>query len=460
MEFKPPPSLKRVPSNVFDRGFKLAKLTAKLSVRAVGHSLGKWAPDWIHEKGNPESLRRYLGAQASLLTNELGQLKGSVMKAGQLLSTYGEHFLPPEVNQFLKSLQSESTPLEWSEIEKVLKRELGKEKLDLLEIDPTAWAAASLGQVHRAKIRTTGEEVALKIQYPGVDRAIETDLAFLRLIFQITDIFPTGFQSEPIMNEIRQMLTRELDYNLEFTATKWFHEKLESEPYIQVPKVYEDFSTRAILTTEFIASLPVDDIQVRSWPQSVRNKIAELFLSVYMCELFEWGRIQTDPHFGNYRVRLSEDGNPILVLLDFGAVREISPAFQSSYHLMVSGAIHRNADDVLAGGSALGFIQPKDPPQLRQLFVDLCFLITEPFVDPSWNINLQNFMNLNGEYDWGISDLPQRVARLGAQMVTQFQFRTPPQEVVFIDRKLGGTFTFLSNLNAVLNARPLVSRYL
>lgn len=287
MEFKPPPSLKRVPSNVFDRGFKLAKLTAKLSVRAVGHSLGKWAPDWIHEKGNPESLRRYLGAQASLLTNELGQLKGSVMKAGQLLSTYGEHFLPPEVNQFLKSLQSESTPLEWSEIEKVLKRELGKEKLDLLEIDPTAWAAASLGQVHRAKIRTTGEEVALKIQYPGVDRAIETDLAFLRLIFQITDIFPTGFQSEPIMNEIRQMLTRELDYNLEFTATKWFHEKLESEPYIQVPKVYEDFSTRAILTTEFIASLPVDDIQVRSWPQSVRNKIAELFLSVYMCELFE-----------------------------------------------------------------------------------------------------------------------------------------------------------------------------
>lgn len=219
-----------------------------------------------------------------------------------------------------------------------------------------------------------------------------------------------------------------------------------------------------ILATEFIDSLPAGDPQILHWPQHLRNDIAQLFLHVYMSELFQWGRVQTDPHFGNYRLRLDDKGQARLVLLDFGAVRAISPEFQSSYQTMVRGAFQRKAQEVFLGGQALGFLKEDDPDELRQIFLDLCYLITEPFalpLDPlKHSLPTNPFMSSNGEYDWGKSDLPQRVARQGALMISQFRFRTPPQEVIFIDRKLGGTFTFLNRLGAVINARPLLESYL
>lgn len=448
---------KKVPGGFLHRGLRLAQLTAKIGAQAAGHNLSKWVKK---SKNDPEALTKYLESQASLLTNELGHLKGSVMKAGQLLSTYGEHFFPPQVNKILKSLQYQAPPLEWEELQKVLVRELGHEKLSLLEIEPQAHASASLGQVHRAKIKATGEELALKIQYPGVDKAIETDISFLRIIFQLTNLFPSGFKSQSVMNEIRQMLTQELDYCQEAEQTKWFYRQLQNENYIQIPRVDDTFSSRSVLATEFIDSISADDPQISSWSQEVRNQIGILFLQVYVRELFEWGRVQTDSHFGNYRIRLDQDGQPHLVLLDFGAVREISPTFQSSYQLMVSGAFHRQAEKVIAGGSALGFLQAHDPEELRQIFVELCFLLTEPFIPASLSGSPSPWMNAQGAYDWGRSDLPQRVARLGARMVSEFRLRTPPQEVIFIDRKLSGTFTFLNRLGAVIEARSIFSPYL
>lgn len=188
------------PGHILGRGFQLAKLTAKLGARAAGHSLEK-----LLKSGNsPENLKKYLSLQVASLAKDLGQLKGSVMKAGQLLSTYGEHFLPPEVNDILKSLQHQAPPVEWSEIRKVLEKELGPQRLGLLEIDPKPFAAASLGQVHKARVLASGENLALKVQYPGVDRAVETDLTFLKMIFQLTDLFPSGFRSQSVMEEIKK----------------------------------------------------------------------------------------------------------------------------------------------------------------------------------------------------------------------------------------------------------------
>src|SRR5690606_19398227 len=119
---------------------------------------------------------KLLQNQAALLSNELGELKGSLMKAGQMLSMYGEHFLPPEANALLKSLQQDSRPLLWEAIEPHLKKYLPEEKLAELEIEKDALACASLGQVHRARIKATGEMICLKIQYPQVDKAIDSDL--------------------------------------------------------------------------------------------------------------------------------------------------------------------------------------------------------------------------------------------------------------------------------------------
>ena len=449
--------LKNIQSNFLGRGFRLAKLTAKVGARAATHGLGKL----VQQSGkDPERLKEYFMDQASMLTKELGQLKGSVMKAGQLMSTYGEHFLPPEANDLLKSLQFESPPLVWSELEKSLISELGQERLAELEVDPTPYAAASLGQVHRAKIKATGEQLALKIQYPGVEKAINTDLKFLRLIFQMTDIFPSGFKSKEVMDEIKTMLHQEVDYVNEAKETICFRERLKDHPRIVVPKVFADYSSPRIIATEFQDALPAGDPQIRQWPQETRNEVARLFVEVYVKELFVWGKVQTDPHFGNYRLRLDSDGKPILILLDFGAVREMPATFQSTYRRLASGSFYRRPEDVIAAGRALGFLMDEDPQELLDAFVQLSFMVTEPLSKPEWNSAPKELLNDQGEYDWENSDLPQRVAKSATKIITQFRLRTPPREVVFIDRKLGGTFTFLSRMGCRANVRPWYEPYM
>ena len=166
--------LKKIAAAGFERSFKLASWSAKTGVKWAGNRFKQSFVDQIRKN---ELLEEFLIAQLESLTREMGQLKGSVMKAGQMLSVYGEHFLPEKANEFLKTLQFQSPPLEYSAIYKVLKSELG-EKLGLLEIDEESLAAASLGQVHIATIKESGVKLALKVQYPGVDKAIEADIKF------------------------------------------------------------------------------------------------------------------------------------------------------------------------------------------------------------------------------------------------------------------------------------------
>ena len=205
-------SLKSIKSKLISRGFALSKMSLKVGAIAANEALSR--------VGGNANKDYFLGKQIAVIAEELGQLKGSLMKAGQLLSTYGEHFLPPEANEVLKSLQSDSPPLAWPEIQKRLEVELGKEKLSLLEIEEEAYASASLGQVHRALIKESQQEIVLKIQYPGVDKAIDSDLKALKRILRMVDILPREGNYEGVFEEVRQMLHQEVDYSKEAAFLK------------------------------------------------------------------------------------------------------------------------------------------------------------------------------------------------------------------------------------------------
>src|SRR6476619_1819080 len=145
--------LDKIKSSLLRRSLSLTKLTIDTSSKVVGHSL---TTRFANAETKDQSWQKMLAGQAQKLSKELGELKGSLMKAGQMLSMYGELFLPPEANEFLKTLQSQSPPLQFSEIEKILKAHLGEEKLGELEIDPVSIGSASLGQVHKARIKASG----------------------------------------------------------------------------------------------------------------------------------------------------------------------------------------------------------------------------------------------------------------------------------------------------------------
>lgn len=424
------------------RGLRLAKTSLKIGALAAEQAVRSRLGDSPSQK---DVNARLLTQQIEILTEELGQLKGSVMKVGQLISIYGEHFLPEEANRILKSLQFQSPTLAWDKVKAQIEKELGAKTLEALEIQETPWAAASIGQVHRARIKSTGEEIALKVQYPGIDTAIETDLKFLKTILSMGPLLPSGPRFHQIFDEVREMLYREVDYRLEIETTARFGEYLKEDARYLVPKVYPEFSSQRILATEFIDGVNLDGREVLGLSQEERNALGEAYLDLYIRELLDFKEVQTDPHFGNYKFIRRSDASRSgkIVLLDFGAVRDAPDDFLFHYKKVMTGGLLRDRSLIESGGRGLGLLKPEDPLELVDHYVNLCLLITEPFASDE-------------PYDWGSSDLPKRVAKKGAEIAFGFHLRAPPRETIFLDRKLSGAFIVLSKLGVKASFRGLL----
>jgi predicted unusual protein kinase regulating ubiquinone biosynthesis (AarF/ABC1/UbiB family) len=416
--------------------------------------------------------------QARRLADELGRLKGSVMKVGQMLSLYGQYFLPPEAVEVLAGLQDDTPPVEWRSLQPILKRGLGR-ALAEIEVDPEPLASASLGQVHRARRKADGAQLVLKIQYPGVGDAIDSDITTLARLIGVTRLAPRGLNLEPVYAEVKEMLHREVDYLAESEHTRRYAQLLEGDARYVVPRVYEEYSSDKVLALSYEPGITARDPAVRALSQERRNALAEAALDLFLRELFEWGMVQTDPHFGNYKIRLGEkrarcflgppaeaherDGKKHLalfsddriVLLDFGATRLFGRGFVEGYRDMLRGALARDRAATLAGAEAIGAMYPEFPEDVRGNFAELCELIVEPFRGGPGP-----HQGGGDVYDWGASNLPRRVGEKMARSTMTRYFRIPPREIVFLHRRLSGVFILLATLGAKWNARPLLDRHL
>lgn len=435
--------LDRIKSSMFSRGLSLAKLGVGASAHLAGRGLAQL---WEKKDFSDERWKLFFTEQARKFSQEIGELKGSLMKAGQMLSMYGEHFFPPEVNQFLKTLQHDSPPVKWEAIEKILLKEWGPERLAELEIEKESLASASLGQVHRAREIATGRLYAVKVQYPGVDKAIDSDLKAMKTFLSLMQVLPADFDTTPIFTEMREMLQQETDYEREAAFTKAYRERIGSDDRYVVPEVIDRFSNKRVLTTSFEAGLRPDDPLVQSLPQERRNRLADSYLRLYFNEIFNWQLVQTDPHAGNYRIRLSPDGRDRFVLLDFGACREYPDSFIQPYRRMIKGSILDDREAFRDAAKELKFLHDNDDPGLQALFEEFCFLLVEPF-----KADL---------YDWRNTDLPQRTTQKVLQILKGYKWRTPPREILFLDRKTGGVFIMMGMLGAKLRSRDLILSFL
>ena len=200
-------TVKRVKTGSLERRFSMARAGFLAGARYATASAGGLfaAPDQREARR-----RRNLSQRAEELVEELGQLKGSVVKIGQMMALFGEHFLPEEVTEALHTLENSTTALEWPAVEKHLRQQLGSVKLAELEVDPQPLGAASLGQVHRARRKSDGAELALKIQYPGVANAIDSDMRALVRLLKLSRLVPITEQFNQWLDEVRDMLGREV----------------------------------------------------------------------------------------------------------------------------------------------------------------------------------------------------------------------------------------------------------
>ncbi len=435
----------------FERNLALTRLGVGAGGRIVAHSVANL---FRGEISRDKSDREFYQKQAEVLRDELGQLKGSVMKAGQMLSLYGQYFLPEEAVTVLSQLQDDTPAVDWSVVGPVLERALGAKKLAELDIDETPLAAASLGQAHRARRKSDGLELVIKIQYPGVADAIESDIKTLSRLIMMTRMAPKGLDLNPIFSELREMLHREVDYTAERGFTEAFSKRLAHDSRFAVPQVIEEYCSDTVITTTYESGVHVKHASVKNLSQARRNALGDAFIELFVTELFDWNMVQTDPHFGNYRIRVDEDGNDRIVLLDFGATRIFGNGFVGHYADVVRGGVEANSEQIVSGACGIGLMSRGFPDSVLEAFCKMCVMITEPFVGNDPERVSPELLTEDGAYRWGASDLPMRAGQLAAKNAFSKHFRVPPREIVFLHRRLSGVFIMLATLNAQVDARP------
>ncbi len=388
------------------------------------------------ESGDPRVVfRDLIGKSIDQFVNEVGELKGSLLKAAQILSLYGEYYLPEEVNQVLKKVQSQSHYLAWEKIEALVSPDL---KADF-EIETIPLAAASIGQVHRARNKKTGEEVVLKIQYPGIRKAIDLDMKMIKTFLSMGKILPKKMNMDPIYEEIRKVLLEEMDYVHEARKHGEYVTLMKDVPGCYVPAIYPAYSNDKVIVSEFIEGIPLSEVQHLS--QTEKNRLGETLFRLFLQEIFRGRLIQTDSHPGNFLYREGQ-----VVLIDFGACLEFPEATIRNYRRLITELYHGKKDGFF---SLLSDLAEKTGGSMvldQDLLWKYCLLAGSP---------LQS-----NDYDWGQTKLPDELYPMAMELVKSSTIETPPHEFIFLDRKLLGLFSLLRSLRARFDVKAISELYL
>lgn len=445
--------MKNLKTSATDRRLSIAKASLLAGAKFATRSASSFfASDAEKERLRKEALKE----QAQYLVNELGKLKGSVVKIGQMMALYGEHFLPEEVTQALNSLNNQTIALEWDAIHRQLRQQLGA-KLDDLIIDQEPLGTASLAQVHRAVRKSDGLELVVKVQYPMVASAIDSDMALFKNLLKLARLAPQTREFDLWFEEVRQMLHREVNYLIEAETTKRFAQRLQHDPRYIVPTIIDDYCTRQILCMTYEHGIAINHAQVLALSQERRNHLGEASLEIILREIFEWGEMQTDPNFGNYLVRLNDHAVDQIILLDFGAIRQ----FDEHLLTIARGLIHAGYEqnhqamiNAMTGYPYFTTLAPKAKSDMAQVFL----LATEGLGKVTEQSKA--YFDEQARYDWQASQLHTRLMQKTSQSVNSRHFTVPPKEFMFISRKFIGAYTFMIVLGAKTNIRTMIEHYL
>lgn len=385
------------------------------------------------------------GANARRLARRLSQLRGAAMKLGQLLSLESADVLPPEFAEALARLRAAADTMPSSQVRRVLGREYGRgweARFRSFSLEPLA--SASIGQVHEA-VAVDGRRLALKIQYPGIARSIESDVDNVASLLRIARLLPIDLDLSGIIAEAKRQLRQEADYLQEAAAARRYRTLVADDDALRVPGVHDDLTTRRILAMDFAEGEPIESLAAAGVSQERRDAAGRVIERLVMRELFEFRFVQTDPNFANYLIEPASDR---IVLLDFGSTREVPAPLAERYARMIHGVMANDTSAVRAAAVEIGYLPPDEREDRARALVDLVFTIGEPF-------------RSTGAYDFGRSTLPSRVRDLGIDLALHRGFlHAPPPETVFLHRKLVGSFLLCARLRARIDVRALVQPYL
>ena len=377
---------------------------------------------------------------ASAVAEQLGQMKGALMKLGQMAS-YLDEGLPEPMRMALAQLRSDAPPMSAELAAGVVEAELGRHPNDLfVEWDPAPIAAASIGQVHRAIALHpgTGDEmpVAVKVQYPGVDEAISADLKNASMLGTILKQGFGGLDPDDMVAEIKERLVEELDYRLEARNQSEFADYYRGHPYIHVPDVVPAYSSGRVLTSELVSGATWDELL--TWDRDERDLAAETIFRFVFRSLYRMRAFNGDPHPGNYLFH----GGGRVTFLDFGLVKHFTPAEMQTFASMVkAAAVDHDAVEFRSILEHAGMLKPGAPVPTDQVG-EYFSRFYEPVAE-------SREMTWSGQYASGI------VRHTFDRTSPISQYATVPRAFVFIQRINLGLYALLGELGATGNYRRI-----
>jgi len=375
---------------------------------------------------------------AERIVRELGQLKGAAMKVGQMLSLQ-DALLPPEVTGVLAALQKTAPPIPFSVVQQQLDAELPGWRDTIAQLEPVAIAAASIGQVHRGVLHD-GRPVAVKIQYPGIDRIIEADLINLRRLLQSLFALFTDADFGPVWGEVRDRLREELDYvneaeNLRRMAALW-----AGSEQVVIPGVIAAASSRRVLTMDYVAGYTPDEACDERRPQALRDRWGAVLFDFMLRGLFEHRLIHADPNLANFS--FLADGR--VVVYDFGCVKAVPPNIADGYRELARAALAGRRFEVPALLAAMGVCTASGAPVSAGLIapaLDLVFKVLDAERPYRFGYDDQLFRQI----------MESNLNHFGEAKDIRF-----PHDIVFINRTAAGHFGNLSRLRAAAPWRRMV----
>jgi predicted unusual protein kinase regulating ubiquinone biosynthesis (AarF/ABC1/UbiB family) len=377
------------------------------------------------------------------LTDRLSHLRGAAMKMGQMISLDAGDFLPDELSRILATLRDQANFMPTRQLDQVLKAEWGPDwRKQFRWFNPRPIAAASIGQVHKALTRD-GEELAIKVQYPGVAKSIDSDVDNVMTLLKVAGFAPPELEMGKLMAAAKQQLHEEADYQREGAQMALYREKLADTPGFVVPRLHEGLTRGSILAMSFEDGVSIEELG--NEPPERRDEVFARLIRLVARELFDFGVMQTDPNFANFRYR-RETGE--IILLDFGACRPVDPAVANGYRKMLAAGLEGNAQDVLKATIEAGFMMPivaeKHPERVGRM-IDI--VINEMRADAPFDFGDRAFIPLLRDEGYAI-----------AQDKDTWAF--PPIETLFVQRKVSGTALLGARLKAKVNIRRITEEVL
>ncbi|MCE8440743.1 ABC1 kinase family protein [Rhodovulum sulfidophilum] len=427
-----------VPSGRFARMAKFGGLASNLAGTAAINGMQQLA------QGHRPKARDLFLTPANMrkVADRLAHMRGAAMKVGQLVSMDAGDMLPPELAEIMARLRADAHYMPGGQLKQVLNVNWGEGWLKrFARFDVRPVAAASIGQVHRAQTRD-GRDLAIKVQYPGVRRSIDSDVDNVAALLRLSGAMPKEMDIAPLLDEAKRQLHEEADYAREGHYLGRFADLLAGAPDFVVPGRHEDLTTENVLAMDFVEGVGIE--MLTEAPQAERDRVMGLLVSLLFRELFEFRLMQTDPNFANYRYQ-PETGR--VVLLDFGASREFPAAMTEAFRGLMRAGLAGDRAAIRQAILEIGFFAEDTAPRHQQLMIDMFEMSMEPLHRP-------------GAFDFAENDVALRMRDAGMALGQDRDFwHVPPMDTLFMQRKFGGMYLLASRLRARIDLREILAPY-